>query len=109
VAIDKALDDGPIKNCNESLSRLNLNINKVLQLKALTEAFCQYIERELPSLSTTTAYPARAYIQNYQNGIDSLWDSYKFLYEQMLLTRHTVSGYSPGLVRAETYIAYHLD
>lgn len=92
MATGKALDAGPITRCDETLARLNLSICHSLQRKTLTEATCQYFERELPNLGINVEHTARRIMQNFQNDIDSLTDSYEFLRNQLLLSRRTVSG-----------------
>ena len=92
MATGNALDAGPITRCNESLSRLDLSISRLLQLKHSTEAICQYFERELPNFGMKVEHTARTFIQNFQNDIDSLTDSYEFLKNHLLLGRSTVSG-----------------
>ena len=92
MATDNALDAGPITRCDQSLSSLNLCIWELLQLKHSTEAICQYFERELPNLGMKGEHAARTLMQNLQNEIDSLTDSYEFLQNQLLLSRRTVSG-----------------
>lgn len=92
MATAKALDAGPITGCDETLARLNLSIHDLLQLKTLTEAICQYFEREVPNLGIKVEHTARRFMQNFQNDIDSLTDSYEFLKNQLLLSRRTVSG-----------------
>lgn len=92
MATGKALDAGPITRCDEILARLNLSISHLLQLKNSTEAICQYFERELPNLGKKAEHTARIFMQNFQNDINSLTDSYEFLKDQLLLSRRTVSG-----------------
>ena len=92
MATGKALDAGPITGCDEILTRLNLSISDLLQLKNSTEAICQYFERELPNLGEKVEHTARTFMQNFQNDIDSLTDSYEFLKNQLLSSRRTVSG-----------------
>ena len=92
MATGKALDAGPITRCDETLALLNLSISHLLQLRKSTEAICQYFERELPNLGRKVEHTARTFMQNFQNDIDSLTDSYEFLKNQLLLSRRTVSG-----------------
>ena len=92
MATGKALDAGPITGCDETLARLNLSIGQLLQLKNSTKAICQYFESERPNLGIKVEHTARTFMQNFQNEIDSLTDSYEFLKNQLLLSRRTVSG-----------------
>ena len=92
MATGKALDAGPISRCDKALARLNLSTFHLLQLKTSTEAICQYFERELPDLGMNAEHTARRFMQNFQNDIESLTDSYEFLRNQLLLSRRTVSG-----------------
>lgn len=91
MATGRALDAGPITGCDETLTRLNLCTHDLLQLKNSTEAICQYFEREMPNLKKVE-HTARTFMQNFQNDIDSLTDSYEFLKNQLLSSRRTVSG-----------------
>lgn len=91
MATGRALDAGPITGCDQTLARLNLSINCLLELKNSTEAICQYFERELPNLGIKVEHTAKTFMQNFQNDIDALMNSYEFLKDQLLLSRRTVS------------------
>ena len=92
MANGKALDAEPITGCDETLARLNLSIGHLLQEKNPTEAICQSFERELPNLGIKVEHTARTFMQNFQNEIDCLTNSYELLKNQLLSSRRTVSG-----------------
>ena len=68
-------------------------MKSILQLKVVMEALCRYFERELSTVSnhnTLVIHPARLYMQNLQNKIESRLDGYSILKEQAFLGRDTV-------------------
>ena len=90
-ATGKALDAGPVTGCDMILSRLDLTIRQLVQLKVLTEAMCRYFERNMSNPDTKVPYTAVRLMQNLQNDMDCLTDSYEFLKNQLYLSRRTVS------------------
>lgn len=91
LATGKALDAGPLTGCDSTLSRLNLALLELRQLKVLTEAMCRYFERNMSNPDTKVPCTAIRLMQNLQNDMDCLTDSYEFLKNQLYLSRRTVS------------------
>lgn len=94
TARDRALETGPVENCNGALLKLLLLNNSLTELKQLTVEFMLQFAAIDPSCDHLAALSSSAVMRNCSNTIEYLLGSYKFLKEALNLSRHTVSSLS---------------
>ena len=93
TAQDGALEIGPIRDCNETLTNYLIYIGCLLRLKELAHDLISHFGM-IESLSgQMMMHPSSAAIRDFSNTINFLLDSYKFMQETLNLSRHTLSGF----------------